>query len=345
MITIAVFLLIFLYFLSAFWASSETALASLSKYRIKKIIALNKTLAGPLGVWLRSPYYLLITLLVGNTITDLLISNISSVVVLHGFSFLFAFIPRAAVEVITWLGVTALIIIFGELTPKIYGRRYPERVTLIVLPILSRIVGIVQPFARPVVALLKFVFPRLDVRPFSRFSYLSLEEVRTLISEANTSGELGAETSSMLERTLNLSDREAAKIMIPTDKMDAVDANLPEEKLLDMITEMGRSRVPLYRDSRQNIVGFIYAKDLLAAWQARKAFNVNEFIRPPYCIPPKKKVFDLLKEFQTGKTHIAFVAGSDGKVTGIVTLEDVLEAILGEILDEYDLKKPQVNPT
>ncbi len=341
MITIAVFVLIFLYFLSAFWASSETALASLSKYRIKKIIALNKALADPLGVWLRSPYYLLITILVGNTITDLLISNISSVVVLRGFGFLFHLIPRGAVEIITWLGVTALIIVFGELTPKIYGRRYPERVTLFVLPILSRIIAIVQPFARPVVALLKFIFPRLDVRPFSRLSYLSLEEVRTLIGEANTSGELGAETSSMLERTLNLSDREVSKIMIPLEKMDSVDADLPEEKLLDLITEIGRSRVPLYRGDRRNIIGFIYAKDLLGAWQEHKGINVNEFIRPVYSITAGKKVFDLLKEFQTGKTHIAFVADTSGKVTGIVTLEDVLEAILGEILDEYDLKKPQ----
>jgi CBS domain containing-hemolysin-like protein len=168
-----------------------------------------------------------------------------------------------------------------------------------------------------------------------------LEEVRTLIGEANSSGELEPETSRMLERTLNLSDREVMKIMVPLEKIDSVDADLPEEKLLDLITEMGRSRVPLYRGGRQNVIGFIYAKDLLAAWQAHKGINVNEFLRPAYCIEPNKKVFDLLKEFQTGKTHIAFVSDPSGKVMGIVTLEDVLEAILGEILDEYDLKKPQ----
>jgi putative hemolysin len=339
--TIAVLFLIALFVMSGFWSASETALASLSKYRIKRIIVVNKNLAGPLGIWLRSPYYLLSTILIGNTINDMLFSNIATLVSLSTFKFLDAYISRGGLELVTWLGVTVLLLVFGEMAPKMYGRRYPERVTLFALPILSKIVDFVQPLSMPFIALLKFIFPKLDMRPFSKFSYLSLEEVRGLISEANSTGELGEETKGMLERTVNLCGHDVTRIMVPLDNIDSLDAAMPEDKLLDMVAELGRSRIPLYRGSRQNIVGFVYAKDILSSWKACCEGKAKDYVRPPYFVPRTKKVFDLLKDFQTGKTHIAFVSDDGANVVGMVTLEDVLESILGDILDEYDLKRPK----
>jgi putative hemolysin len=105
--------------------------------------------------------------------------------------------------------------------------------------------------------------------------------------------------------------------------------------------ETGQSRVPVYQSSPSKITGFIHTKDLLWVWQQNQGHFSNDIIRPPYFIPPDKKVYDLLKEFQSGQTHIAFVADALGNLQGMVTLEDVLEEITGEILDEYDLKKDE----
>jgi putative hemolysin len=325
-----------LFILSAFWSSAETALTSLSKYRIKKIIALNKSLAAPLGQWLREPYYLLTTILVGNTLTGLLLSYLATFLVFLAFS---PYFPREVIEVGTWITVTMLLLIFGEVTPKIYSRRNPEKVTLFFLPLLARVMEVSIAIISPVTKLIKLVFPQVNLVPVGRLSYLSLEEIRGLINEANTIGTLGKDTSRMLEGVLRLGELRVRQIMTPVEKMEAVNLDQDEERFLDLLVETGRSRVPVYHGSVNNIAGFVHTKDLLWSWKSRKGAFSREIIRPPYFIAQDKKLAELLREFQAGKTHMAFVRDAVGNLEGFVTLEDVLEAITGEILDEYDLKK------
>jgi putative hemolysin len=327
-------IIIILFILSAFWSGSETALTSLSKHRIKKLIALNKNLSVPLGQWLKSPYYLLTLLLIGNTITNLVLSSMSTFFALHAFTAL----PRELLEFLTWLTVTALLIVFGEVTPKLYARRNAEKITLLVLPLLSRMVNIFTPVTVPLAKAVKLFFPRLNLTPVSRLSYLSLEEVRALIDEANSKGILASETSRMLDRAASIGELDISKIMTPADKIEFVSISKDEDRFLDMLVETGMSRVPVFNPEIKKFVGFVHIKDLLWAWKRNEGHFSSDLIRPPYFIKKNKKVYDLLKEFKSGKTHMAFVQDELGNLVGLVTLEDVLEELLGEILDEYDVK-------
>ncbi|MHB9156133.1 MAG: CNNM domain-containing protein, partial [Endomicrobiales bacterium] len=196
--------LVFLFIFSAFWSGAETALTSLSKYRIKKLIALNKPLSATLGQWLKSPYYLLSTIIIGNTTNDLVLSYLATLIFLQIFSSLLPFASREVIEFINWLLVTFLLLVLGEVTPKVYARRNPEKVTLAVLPILSRVMGAANALLSPLIAPVKKLFPGINLVPVGRLSYVSLEEIKGLITEANTSGLLGTETSRMLEGVLKL---------------------------------------------------------------------------------------------------------------------------------------------
>ena len=319
--------------LSAFWAGSETALTSLSKYRIKRLIVTNKSLSDALGQWLRTPYYILTTLLVGNTLTNLIISSLATLIALHTFMNL----PPKLVEFLTWLFITILILIFGEITPKVFSRANPEKVTLMVLPKIKKLVDVTWPLSWPV-RKIQSAFPKLNLLPISKLAFLGLEEMRGLIAEADHAGVLGRETSQMLTRVLNLGDLDVKKIMTPIDKIEAVNLDQPVDQLLDRIVETGRSRVPVYHGTQQNVAGFMHTKDLLLIWKHGKKFS-NDMIHPIYFIPPDKKVYDLMKEFQSGQTHMALVKDGFGSILGLVTLEDILERIVGDIIDEYDLKK------
>lgn len=341
--------LILLFALSAFWSGSETALTSLSKYRIKQIIALKKSLSKAMLRWLKSPYYLLTTILVGNTVTNLTLSFLATILVLHVFSPFIAylgqtdpqkaFLGRGLLEFATWIVITLLLLILGEVTPKIYSRHHAEKITVISLPILAKIANLAGPMVWPVRKMMRIIFPQGSLVPVSRLTHLSYEEVSELIEEANSAGMLGRETSQMLERVLKLGELNVSRIMTPIDKIEAVDLDQKHEKFLDLIVESGQSRVPVYHKVIDNVAGFVHTKDLLWAWKNRHGKFSEDLIRPPYFVPSDKKVYDLMKEFQTGKTHIAFVTDPLNNLIGLVTLEDVLEEIVGEILDEYDLEE------
>ncbi|MBN1822971.1 MAG: HlyC/CorC family transporter [Endomicrobiales bacterium] len=328
-----------LFVMSAVWSGAETALSSLSKYRIKKLIAINKPLSALLGQWLKAPYYLLSTILIGNTTNDLILSGLSTYIVLQVSVSVFHIVPRGVVEFFTWLLVTFVLLIFGEITPKVFSRMNPEKVTITLLPFLTAVMKLSKIIIWPFTAPIKLLFPKLSLVPVGRLTYISLEEIHGLISEANDSGMLAKDTSTMLERVLKLGELKVSQIMTPISDIEAVNLYQDEEKFLDMVVETGRSRVPVYNSSLNKIAGFVHTKDILWCWKKNNECFSREVIRPPYFVPPEKKVSEIIREFQSGRTHIAFVADAIGNVLGLVTLEDVLEEIVGEILDEYDLKR------
>jgi CBS domain containing-hemolysin-like protein len=231
------------------------------------------------------------------------------------------------------------LLIFGEVTPKIFSRNNPEKFTMYSLPVLSKLSAVVRMTVIPIKKFIKTIFPDVGLAPVRRLTSLSLEEIHELISQANSSGVIGKETSQMLERVLKISETSVSKIMTPVENFEAVNLENSEEKVLDLIIETGRSRVPVYRKNAASIQGFVHTKDLLWAWKNKEGRFSEDLIRAPYFVPYDKKIYELMKEFQSGKTHIAFVNDALGNVIGLVTLEDVLEEIVGEILDEYDLEE------
>lgn len=326
---IALFLLLFL----SVWVSAfEIGITSLSKYRVKKLIVQTPKLSKSLLSWLEHPYYFLTIILTLNVIADMLASFLSAFVMTSVFSM----VNRYVIEATTWIATSFTLLIFGELIPKFYARANSEKVTVMSVPVFSRMEKIFKPFLYPIRKLAEF----LPSKTSNVNSYeLSREEVENLLLECNYSGEIDKETSTMLERTLRFSDLSVKRIMTPFKDIESADLSLEREDFLDRAVEILKSRVPVYIKLKDNIIGYVHIKDILTLWQENKIHLISSIVKSPYYVDEDKKINDLLKEFQSGKTHMAFVKGKNNNITGMVTLEDILEEIVGEILDEYEFEK------
>ncbi len=322
--------LIFFLSLSAFWSASEIALNSLSKYRVKKLIVLKKSIAEPLLRWLNSPYYLLTVILTGNVVSDMMISFVADSLSVE----IFSMINRNIVEFLTWIVTTSVVLVIGEITPKIYSRANSQKVTLWAVPILSQVEHVTKPFLYPIMKVLDFFFNNNDED--DEYPVLSKDEVNSLITQADREGVFDKNISTMLERSVWFTETIAVKIMTPFKEIEAVDINNDDEKFIDLIVETSRSRVPIYRGTKENIIGYVHINDVLMIWKEQNEKLIKKCIKPAYFIEPDKKISELLKELQAGTTHIAFVKNNKNKILGMVTLEDIVEEIVGEILDEND---------
>jgi putative hemolysin len=329
-IFISLIALIFLLIISAWISATEIGITSLSKYRVKKLIVQRPKLSKVLLSWLEQPYYLLTIIMTVNVIADVFTSFVS----VHFMSALFPSVNRNVIDIITWIVTSSIILIFGELVPKFYARENPEKITIMSVPILSKIEKVLKPFTYPVIRFTEFLSPKtLNI---SKNSYtLSEEEVEALLCEGGYSGEIDKETGIMLERVLLFGKLSVRSIMIPFDDIDSIDLSLDDEKFLDMAVETARSRIPVYVQSKYNIIGYIHIEDILEFWQVKKEHFIRSLVKEPYYVNENQKIDELLKKFQNGKAHIAFVKNKNNSIIGMVTLEDILEEIVGEILDEY----------
>lgn len=329
-IFLALLLLIFFLMLSAFWSASEIALNSLSRYRVKKLIVLKKSIAEPLLRWLNSPYYLLTVILTGNVLSDMMVSFLFSSLAVT----IFYMVNRNVLDFITWVVATFTVLIIGEITPKIYSRANSQKVALLTVPLLAQIEHVTKPFLYPIMKILDLMFSKDDEK--DEYPALTREEVETLISEADKEGIFDKNISTMLERSVDFTETIAVKIMTPFRDIEAVNIDDDNEKFIDMIVETARSRVPVYKGTKENIIGYVHINDILWLWKEKKENFIKKSIKPAYFINPDKKISELLKELQGGTTHIAFVKNKRDRIIGMVTLEDIVEEIVGEILDEYD---------
>jgi putative hemolysin len=316
---------------SAWISAAEIGITSLSNYRIKKLIVQIPNLSKHLLLWIEQPYYFLTIILTVNVICDILTSFMS----IYFMTALFPGINRSIIDIVAWITTSFVILIFGELVPKFYAMENSEKITIMFIPILSKIEKILKPFTYPLIKFTEFLSPKTS--DVSANSYtLSQEEVKALLSESGHSGEIDKETSIMLERVLDFGGLSVKKIMIPFKDIDSVDLSLEDKDFLDLAVETSRSRIPVYLKSKDNIIGYVHIKDILELWQENKGHFIRSLVKEAYYIGENQKIDELLKKFQSGKTHIAFIKDKNNSIVGMVTLEDILEEVVGEILDEYD---------
>jgi CBS domain containing-hemolysin-like protein len=324
-------LLLFL-IISAWISAAEIGITSLSNYKVKKLIAQKPRLSNSLLSWLKSPHYLLTVILTINIIFDMLTSFLATAVMASAFHML----NRYAVEAVSWIVTSFTLLIFGEIVPKFYARLNPERITVMSVPILSNIGKISKPFLYPIIKITEMLSPKIS----SANSFeLSKEEVENLLSDGGYSGEIDKHTTVMLRCAFNFKNLSVKEIMTEFKDIESIDLSLEEEDFLDRAVETSRSRIPIYIKSKDNIIGYIHIKDILKLWQENKGRFIRSMIKEPYYVDEYKKMEDLLREFKSGKTHIAFVKDKSGNIIGMITLEDILEKVVGNILDEYELKK------
>ncbi|MFA5975501.1 MAG: hemolysin family protein [Elusimicrobiota bacterium] len=327
----------FFFVLSMFFSAAETGLVSLSRPRLKKLISQKPELAETFTSWLASPQYLLTTLLIGSTLCDVL----TTILATHAVFVAFPQWRQGLVATGLWLILTLVLFIFTDLFPKSLARHYPQRVTVASLRWTSALAKLFTPGIRLGMAFFGRLFPALQGAPVGRMSVYSLEELRDMIRASAMHGTMGQRSSQMMERVLALNRTQVAQIMTPFEKIDMVNLGMDPERILDQIAEAGRTRVPAYRANARKIGGFLHMKDLLMAWRGLLPVKLDLLMRQPLFIPSTTPAGDLLEEFRKGTSHLAVVVNEGGECLGIVTLEDVLEEVVGEILDEYDLENPR----
>jgi putative hemolysin len=235
--------------------------------------------------------------------------------------------------------VSYLLLILGELVPKSLGLQYADTLALRV----ARPIALFARFAGIVVSLLtvssRAVFSLLRVKGENR-TFITREEIQHMVAEGHETGVFSATEQEYIKNIFDFTHTSVREVMVPRTRMVALNLELPQGELVQTVMDNMYSRYPVFRGDIENIIGFVHGKDLLGRLVSEPDFDINEIIRPPHYVPEGKKVNELLKEMQRMKMHIALVVDEYGGISGLVTTEDLLEELVGEIEDEHDAEEP-----
>jgi len=325
--TLQIIVLIFLLLLSAFFSASETALMSLSKIRIRHMVEDGVKGAKLIEKLTEDPNKLLGSILVGNNVVNIGASALATSVAMKTFG-------ESGVGVATAI-MTILILIFGEITPKSIAKQRSEGVALKV----SSSVNIIVKILRPFVAIFTFISSTVlklfggDLNKDQPF--ITQEELKTMVDVGEEEGVLEEEEKEMIFNVFEFGDIQVKDVMVQRVDIVALGLDSTYDDVIDIIKEEQFSRIPVYNDSIDDIIGIMYVKDLILL-NNKDNFKVQDCIREAYYTFEFKKVTELFKEMKKSRNHMAVVLDEYGGTVGIVTIEDLLEEIVGEIEDEYD---------
>jgi magnesium and cobalt exporter, CNNM family len=241
--------------------------------------------------------------------------------------------------------ITCLHIIVGEQAPKYLAIKYPKRATLFISLPLNIFYVIFKPLILLLNAAANLILKAMGIKSVteSEMSHTE-EELRHIIAEGTKSGAIDKTEQQLIEKIFEFNDKIAREIMVPRNQIAAINIDAPRDKIFKTVIDEGYSRVPVYKDTIDNIIGIIYTKDLISASEHRELIMLQDIIRPAMFVPTTKRIGDLLKELQRKKAHLAIVVDEHGGVEGLVTIEDIIEEIVGEIQDEYDVETSAVTP-
>jgi CBS domain containing-hemolysin-like protein len=340
LIFIKVFGFLISFFSMIFFAGSETALTALHRIRIKRLVAEGVRAARGLSLWLQDPNKLLTTVLIGNAVAVIFASVLTTSVALD-FAFSYGWGQRLTVVYATGI-VTVLILVFGEIMPKTYARENAEKISAICIEPLRWIAKLFNPLIQVMVVPANFLIQVFGGRGLRGIPLFTAREIDTLIEVGAREGALDDEEKKMIQSILEFGETIVREVMVPRIDMQCVDINDKTEEIFKKIAKMRYSRIPVYMGNLDNIIGIIYAKDLLTAWRNRELFIMEDLMRQAYFVPETKKISELLEEFRKGKMHLAVVVDEYGVTAGLVTIEDLIEQITGEIMDEYDVEEETI---
>jgi len=316
--------------LSGFFSGSETALLSLDKLRVRFLQQKEHPNADKLANLLDNPDRLLSGILVGNNLV-----NIAASVIATG---LFVSYFGEQGEWLTILILTPVLLIFSEICPKTYAAQYPEKMSFLVLKPIRFIVWVLTPIilvVSSVSSLLTSFLRKKDAESLS----VSEDEIKAMIEMGEESGVVAAEQRQMLHGIFDLSETRVRDIMIPRTEVTGIDLTASFREVLSIARQTRHSRFPVFSEDLDSIVGVIHSKDILDYVGQTEHFDLKELSRKPYYVPESKRIGVLLQSFRKKREHLAIVVDEYGGMEGIVTLEDVVEEIVGEIHDEYDIEE------
>jgi len=319
---------------SAFFSGSETALTATSRARMHELERRGDRRAATVNRLIAAPERLIGSVLLGNNLMNILASALATTVFVELFG-------NAGVALST-LAMTALVLIFGEVMPKTYAILHPDRFALAVAPLIRASVAVFAPFVTGVEAIVRVTFKLFGVDISDARKLLTAqEELRGAINLHHREGAFIKRDRDMLGGILDLSELELSDVMVHRTNMHTIDAAQPPGEIITDVLKSGHTRIPVWKDNQDNITGILHAKDLLAALQASGGdagkIDIEAITTPPWFVPDTTSVDDQLNAFLRRKVHFAIIVDEYGEVMGLVTLEDILEEIVGEISDEHDV--------
>lgn len=319
---------------SAFFSSSEIALSSLANVKVIHILNEKGGKAKDLKLWLKHPNKMLNTILIGNNIVNIFASVLATDAAKK--------ISGSDEIAITTGVMTILILFFGEITPKTFAKHNAEKFALAAIRFLKLFYYIFYPLTYVinifVTGLIKIVGGEITKEK----PLITEEELEFMINVGGREGILKGETKDMMHNIMDITGIDAKEIMVPRIDMTSVHLNASMDTLLDIIEKTEYSRIPVYANDLDDIKGILYVKDLLAYTKSGlDKIRLKDVMREVYFVPETKNIYELFKEFQKKRVHMAIVVDEYGGVAGLVTLEDILEEIVGEIRDEYDKEEEE----
>ncbi|MGE3800011.1 MAG: hemolysin family protein [Candidatus Kapaibacterium sp.] len=238
---------------------------------------------------------------------------------------------------VAFVVITVLHIVLGELAPKSLAIQRPEQTTLAIAYPLRFFYILLRPFIVVLNGLANWLLRFAGIQPAGAHEHAhSNEEIRLLLEQSREGGTIEDAEHELLENVFEFRDKIVKEVMVPRTEIVALDASEPADELAKTIIEDGYTRMPVYNDSLDEVIGFVYSKDLITLKEHSDLIILEDLLRPVYFVPETKPIADLLREFQRRKIHLAIVVDEFGGTAGIVTLEDILEELVGEIQDEYD---------
>lgn len=340
--SLKLFLFFSLLLCSAFFSGSEVAFFSLDKKKINKTLSKNPLFLHYILALIEAPRRLLVTILIGNTFV-----NVSLSIIAVSFAFDIVRIYSISLEAALTIQIiilTVFVVLFGELTPKIWASKQPLLFSKIVVFPLYLISLIIYPVSEIVSEFIKFFTRKINFRNYKKV--ISLDDIPHLAEVGREQGTIEEDEHSIIKSIVSYKKVTAREIMRPRVDIKAISIDSTFDELMAVIIESGNSRIPLYKEDLDEIIGIIYAKDLLPFLNQKanlKQFALMKIARKALFIPESKLISDLMQEFQEKKMHIAIIVDEYGGTSGLITLEDIIEEIIGEIRDEYDKEEEEVS--
>ncbi len=332
--------LVALFVAHALFAAAETALRSVGRGRMTTLAEEGNKRASYVLRLLERPVSFLTALQVVKTLVTLAIAVEGNALIIHGFAHRPTVQPYAGL--LTVLGGVFLLLLFGEIIPKVIAAQRPDRVALFSGWWVGLFTAIIYPLFQGIDRLSHLFVPRAGAGTNSRSPMEAEEEIKMMAAGGVESGEIEPEEQDMIRGVLTATDMVVREVMVPRMDLTAVEISRPVDDLLEAILEQGHSRIPLYEDSIDRIVGIVHARDVIRAYRNGdiSRLTLRDLpLREPHFIPENKRLLDLLAEFRQSSIPIAIVVDEYGGTSGLVTLEDLLEEIVGEIKDESDVEE------
>ena len=320
----SVLIIIFCVLFSGYFSATETAFSSLNRIRVKNLAEKGDKKAKLVLDMLENFDSLLSTILIGNNIVNIACASVATLLFVR-------LLGEEQGPSVATIVITIVVLIFGEVTPKSIAKESPEKFAMFAAPFLNVLMIMLTPF--------NFLFiqwKKLISKIFHTENDQSIteEELLTIVEEAEQEGRIDEQESSLIRSAIEFSEQEAIDILTPRIDIVGVPHDATKEEIAQVFEETNYSRLPVYKESIDHIIGILYQKDFYNLDDEETSFE--HIIRPALFITESKKIGELLQELQNKKSHIAIVLDEYGGTTGIVTLEDILEELVGEIWDEHD---------